>query len=329
MVFINFWAGIEKNFDSRRLLCAWHIQRNFVSRFTNLAKVNSEFYHKILVLPFITNNEKFDSIVEEAINSEDLSEKEKDYLNLKLGSKHTWAKCFIKHRFGAGVNTTSRVEGLHKVIRSFLTTNSRLTEVFEVFRKIESQKLEKFQDEFNRHSKNIGTICTDCFLIKELSQTYSPYVIKKLEPKVSKALSFKCEEIIPGKTWYFLLLLNLLIRKIFHAFYENPNQYIVNKETQNILCQCKESIFEGVPCRHELALCLHILKDPKVLFFESRWKKDYCGIENQKENKEENKENIEKESEGDMGKRVKVSFSSDSNLDIGGKSYNQENPRKV
>ena len=104
-------------------------------------------------------------------------------------------------------------------------------------------------------------------------------MIKKLEPKVSKTLS-KYEEIIPGKTWYFLLLLDLLIRKIFHAFYENPNQYIVNKETQNILCQCKEckeskeSIFEGVPCRYELALCLHVLKDPKVLFFKSRGKKE-------------------------------------------------------
>jgi len=42
-----------------------------------LAKVNSEFYHKILVFPFITSDEKFDSIVGKAINSKDLSEKEK------------------------------------------------------------------------------------------------------------------------------------------------------------------------------------------------------------------------------------------------------------
>jgi len=36
--------------------------------------------------------------------------------------------------------------------------------------------------------------------VKELSQRNSPYVIKKMEPKISKALSYKCEEVIKDKS---------------------------------------------------------------------------------------------------------------------------------
>lgn len=250
IIFNNFLMlylllGIEKNFNSRRLLCAWHIQRNFVSKFTNLNKTHSELYDKILALPFITKEEKFQSTVEEALNSENLTENEKEYLNFKLESKYTWAKCFIKHRFGAGISTTSRVEGLHKVLQDFLNSNSRLTEVFAVFRKIESHKLEKFKNEFNRHSKNIGTSCYDCFLLKELSLIYSPYVIKKMEPKISKALSYKYEEVIPGKSWYFLFDLAHFLGRFFMPFMKIQISILLTKKIKVSCVNAKSPLMKA------------------------------------------------------------------------------------
>ena len=101
---------------------------------------------------------------------------------------------------------------------------------------------------------------------------------------------------------------NFFIRKIYHAYSESPNQYIVSKEPQRVLCQCKESTYEGLPCRHELALCLHLLKDPKLLFFESRWRKDFYKPKEEKQN-EEQKDDEEKKEDEERIKRVKVKSS--------------------
>lgn len=62
-------------------------------------------------------------------------------------------KSLTKHRFVTGVCTTSRVEGLHRVLQESLNSHSRLTELFQTFKNIESLKLEKYKEEFNRHSK--------------------------------------------------------------------------------------------------------------------------------------------------------------------------------
>ena len=70
----------------------------------------------------------------------------------------------------------------------------------------------------------------------------------------------------------------------------------MNKENQKILCQCKESIYEGLPCRHELALIIHVLKDSQLFPFELRWKQNYY---HDKYGKKRGKESEEKENNND------------------------------
>ena len=40
-------------------------------------------------------------------------------------------------------------------------------------------------------------------------------------------------------------------------------------------CSCEESNYDGISCRHELALCTLVLKDSNLLYLSKRWEKDY------------------------------------------------------
>jgi len=59
-------------------------------------------------------------------------------------------------------------------------------------------------------------------------------------------------------------------------------EHIVKKVEGVLLCDCGESVYQGYPCRHEMALCVCLLKDPKVLHFEPRWKKSFFNFEEDK-----------------------------------------------
>ena len=81
--------GIESQFkQTRRLLCAWHIQRNLQAHFRSLSgKETKELYDKIICLPFITRIEKFNKIVSEVKNSEKLSSNQIQYLESPIKIK--------------------------------------------------------------------------------------------------------------------------------------------------------------------------------------------------------------------------------------------------
>jgi len=64
-------------------------------------------------LPFVTSVDKFEKIVQDIRNDDNLSNKQKEYIELKLKTKNMWGKCFLKANFIGGVSATSRVEALH------------------------------------------------------------------------------------------------------------------------------------------------------------------------------------------------------------------------
>ena len=108
-----------------------------------MAKKNKELYNKILSLPFVTRKEKFEEIVEEVSECDDVSDGQYDYLELKMKTKQLWANCYAKNAFAGGISTTSRIEGLHGVLKKRLTSGSSLVNVFQSFRSIEKTQIEK------------------------------------------------------------------------------------------------------------------------------------------------------------------------------------------
>lgn len=170
-----------------------------------------------------------------------LSAKVLEYLKLKLESKDLWAKYAIKDTFSVGVSTTSRVESLHSLLKKHLNSNSRLCEVLDRFKKIVAAQIDKFQVEFERHSKDLEKSVTKCQLMQQLSIIYSPYALKKLEQIGSKAFSYHFEPVSTSVTkWY--LRINLVLnffRGVYNAFSDNAKVHQVHKKRANFFVVVK------------------------------------------------------------------------------------------
>jgi len=61
---------------------------------------------------------------------------------------------------------------------------------------------------------------------------------------------------------------------VFNAYSSNAQNHVVKKD-KYLNCSCLESNFDGVPCRHELAMCILKFKDPMTLYFAKRWEIKY------------------------------------------------------
>jgi len=181
------------------LLCSWHIQRNLISKLSGLSKKNKEIYDMILNLPFITCQDKFNEVLKEVDSSEEITKVEKDYLKTKLESKVRLAKCFTKVTFCGGVCTTSRIQGLHGVLKKYLNSNSSLLKIFNCFRQIENIQLTKFEKEYNRKNKKFTEL--DSLPLQEIKSKFSDYVYKKLAPKFSRALNYVLENHNKKNVW--------------------------------------------------------------------------------------------------------------------------------
>lgn len=175
--------------DPRIILCGWHIQKHFLKRFAKVKQKDSKLYNQIISLPFITCPEKFEDVVDEIFDSEDVSEKQKDYLELKLETKKLWAKCYLKFKFAGGVSTTSRIEGLHAHQKRYMTSNSSLTNLFNSFRKIEEIQVNTLKNELSRHNNNYED--QPLIILKEIEDVCTEYAFKRILPKFYKGLNIQ------------------------------------------------------------------------------------------------------------------------------------------
>lgn len=184
--------GITSHFNSRIVLCGWHLQKNFISHFAKLKKADEALYMKILSLPFVTSEEKFHKIVAEIRGSESISQTQKTYLNAKLEKKEMWAKCKLKSKFLGGISTTSRIEGFHAKQKKYFNSNTNLQGVFRGFRKIEQTQFDKFKEEFSRHKHCQGSD-EGVNSLMEIKEHYPEYLYKKICPRFYKGLNYKHE----------------------------------------------------------------------------------------------------------------------------------------
>jgi len=54
--------------------------------------------------------------------------------------------------------------------------------------------------------------------------------------------------------------------------------HIVKLENNKLVCDCLESCFEGIPCRHELCVYIKGTKPVNLLNFQKRWTKEYFDV---------------------------------------------------
>jgi len=261
-------SEILKHFSSRMLLCGWHIERNFLS---GVAKKHKETYDKILDLPFVTCEKKFEEKIQKIWDSSKLSEQEK-YLREELKTKYKWAKCYTKSSFCAGVYTTSRVDGLHSVLKKHLNSNSNpsLKKLFNCFHELETLQLQRFEEEYHRHPKKSGLFYSNP--LKDIKTSCTEYIYHKIVPKFSKALNYVLEPFGNIKnSWLSNLILKFinLNRKVYIPD-KKQKAHIIKLQNAILLCDCQESVFEGIPCRHELCVYVKGGKSIETLNFNKK-----------------------------------------------------------
>jgi len=193
----NKLLGIENNFQSRIILCGWHIQRNFISKLKSLRNLDKELYQEMISLPFVMRELQFDSILQKFEDSEDVSQEQFEYIEKKLKRKKMWAKCFLKSKFAGGISTTSRVEGLHATLKRGLNSSSSLQTVFVCFRLIEKREATRFTDEFIKQNGQ-ESLSQDQSInaLKAIQEKYSNYVYKKICYKFNSALNLLFKKLI-------------------------------------------------------------------------------------------------------------------------------------
>jgi len=90
-------------------------------------------------LPFLSRRSKFEEYVKDLKKSNKLSAEEKN-----VEKEENWAKSSLKSSFAGGVMMISRVEGLHGVLRKYLTSKSSFQNIFYAFREVEDTQIERF-----------------------------------------------------------------------------------------------------------------------------------------------------------------------------------------
>ena len=93
------FVGIELTFTCRGLLCAWHLQRHLTSHFSGLSKKDAKLFDQVTNLPFFTMERKFDTIIESILDSDFVSQKQKDYFKKSLKRSKIGPSASSRHIF--------------------------------------------------------------------------------------------------------------------------------------------------------------------------------------------------------------------------------------
>lgn len=233
-----------------------------------------ELYHKIMNLPFSNYPDHFEEDFSDIISSTLISPDLKKYLNDKAQEKEFWVKGFMKSKFCCGMCSSSRIESKHRVLKQFLNSGMRLSELFTVVKKLEKIEITQFEKEIQESQKNERKKKEKIDMIIYFKDVYSDYVIERLKDNTIDSINYK---VVPDpeieSTWYVSLICYLSILRTAHRKTGEQTMVLKNGKLE---CSCEDPTFTGIPCRHLIALA----SSEKNITFENlvfnvRWKKQY------------------------------------------------------
>ena len=90
----------------------------------------------------------------------------------------------MKKLFTCGMVSSSRIESKHRIYKRFLDSNTRLSEIFLIFKNLELEEIHNFNDEFEKTitlSKDNENVMMQNPLILKCINVYSDYIVRKLK----------------------------------------------------------------------------------------------------------------------------------------------------
>ena len=128
-----------------------------------------------------------------------INEALKTYLKERHKTKELWVKCYFKASFTCGMCTSSRIEAKHKIYKKYLNGDSRLCEVFHVFKLLEEIEIFKYQDEISKFNLLENKKAKQHELFQEAEKIYGAYVLEKLKEVFLDSTNYEVE--LKNKIW--------------------------------------------------------------------------------------------------------------------------------
>ena len=98
-------------------------------------------YSSIINLPYSNHPDEFDEKFGNIKKSRSINSELKKYLDDKSKEKELWVKGFMKIKSCCGMCTTSCIEAKHRVLKQFLNSGKRITEIFKVIKELEQREI--------------------------------------------------------------------------------------------------------------------------------------------------------------------------------------------
>ena len=164
-------------------------------------KDKQKLYKLLVNLPFSESEESYNKVYTTLINENGqvVTKELKQYLKSRHLIRFKWVKCFMKKTFTCGNCTSSRIESKHRVYKTLLNGNSRLSEIFSVFKKLEDQNIERYQDELAKLKKKESSELDKHDLIVQMKEKYSSYAVKKTKEILLESIHYAVER--KGEKW--------------------------------------------------------------------------------------------------------------------------------
>lgn len=148
-------------------------------------------YNQIINLPYHEYIHEFEDELKEIKKSKLLTADLKSYLDRKLKEKKLWAKCFMKSMFCCGMCTTSRIEAKHKILKKYLNSGKRLSEIFQVLKEAENREIALLKNEVVKDQKVKRKKHDQSDMIRFFKDTYGDYILERLKDNLIQSVNYK------------------------------------------------------------------------------------------------------------------------------------------
>src|SRR2546425_5434964 len=179
--------------------CIFHISENLPKNLkSKLHEQYESFVHDFFLcrnsLCQENFNERWSQLIENYSNV-------KDYLMRALyPSRQAWARAFTSKTFTAGIQTTSRVEGLNNIIKRMLAANSTLCDLADVLDsklQAEAERTRFFKYQTLSNCMGITSVGHDLFpeIDKQMTQYLTPHILSAEYLEMSQCLFFIASQV--------------------------------------------------------------------------------------------------------------------------------------
>ena len=118
----------------------------------------------------------------------------------KAEEKQFWVKGFMKSQFCCGMCSSSRIESKHSVLKRYLNSGKRLTELFKTVKEIEQREISNMENEVKRSRKNERKKKENMDIVKYFKEFYPEYVIERLKDNIMESINYKINQ-KASNTW--------------------------------------------------------------------------------------------------------------------------------